>query len=150
MPQSFHTIPIHLIWSTKNRRPLIKPEIENELFKYMSSIFRDYESPTIIINGSTEHVHILLMLSRKITIAKLVEEVKKSSSKWIKSKGNKYERFYWQTGYAAFGISTYQIYNVMQYIINQKLHHRNCTFKEEYILFLNKYSIKYDNRYIWD
>jgi len=87
MPQSLHTIPIHLIWSTKNRLPLIKPEIENELYKYMASIFREYNSPALTINSSTDHIHILSMLSRTIPIARLIEEVKKNSSKWIKSKG---------------------------------------------------------------
>lgn len=150
MPQSFHSIPIHLIWSTKNRRLLIQPEIETELYKYMASIFREYDSPALIINGSTDHVHILSMLARTITVAKLIEEVKKSSSKWIKSKGRQYKNFYWQTGYAALGVGEYHIDNVKRYISNQKEHHRRRRFKEEYIAFLNKYSIKYDEHYIWD
>ncbi len=150
MPQSLHTIPIHLIWSTKNRLPLIKPEIENELYKYMASIFREYNSPALIINGSTDHVHILSMLSRMITVAKLIEEVKKNSSKWIKSKGMPFKKFYWQTGYAALGVGQYHIENVKRYISKQKAHHHIWTFKEEYIDFLNKYSIEYDERYVWD
>ena len=88
MPQSLSSIPIHLIWSTRDRQPFIKPEIEKELFSYMASIFREYESPALTINGTENHVHSLTILSRKITVAKLVEEVKKSSSKWIKSKGD--------------------------------------------------------------
>jgi len=150
MPQSLHTIPIHFIWSTKNRLPLIKPEIENELYKYMASIFHEYKSPALIINGSTDHIHIFSMLSRMITVARLIEEVKKNSSKWIKSKGMPFKKFYWQTGYAALGVGQYHIENVKIYISNQKQHHHTWTFKEEYIDFLNKYSIEYDERYVWD
>jgi len=150
MPQSFQCIPIHLIWSTKNRTPCIIPEIEQELYKYIASIFRNHDSPSLIINGSVDHVHIILSLSRTITIAKLIEEVKRSSSKWIKSKGMRYKKFYWQTGYAALGVGHYQIENLKKYIRNQKDHHRRKTFKEEYIEFLEKYSIEYDERYIWD
>ncbi len=150
MPQSFHTIPIHLVWSTKHRLPHIEPEIEIELYKYMASIFREYDSPALIINGSADHVHILSMLSRTVTLAKLIEEVKKSSSKWIKTKGDQYKNFYWQTGYAALGVGQYHIDNAKRYISNQKEHHRRWTFKKEYIDLLNKYSIKYDKRYIWD
>jgi REP element-mobilizing transposase RayT len=116
----------------------------------MGSIFCEYDSPALIINGSRAHVHVLSMLNRTITVAKLIEEVKKSSSKWIKSKGEHFNNFYWQTGYAAFGVGKHQIDNIQQYIHNQKEHHLRWTFKEEYILLLNKYSIKYDNRYIWD
>ena len=150
MPQSFHSIPIHLIWSTKNRIPLIIPEIEDELFKYIASIFHNQDSPSLVINGSRDHLHVILSLSRTITIAKLIEEVKRSSSKWIKSKGAKFEKFYWQTGYAALGVGHYNIENLKTYIRNQKEHHRRKTFKEEYIEFLEKYSINYDERYIWD
>ena len=116
----------------------------------MASIFRTYNSPALIINGSTDHVHILSMLSRMIPVARLIEEVKKNSSKWIKSKGMPFKKFYWQTGYAALGVGHYHIETVKRYISNQKKHHHTCTFKKEYIDFLNKYSIAYDERYVWD
>ncbi len=150
MPQSLASVPIHFVWSTKDRQAFINPEIEKELFAYMASIFRAHESPALIINGTANHVHILSMLSRKITIAKLVEEVKKSSSKWIKTKGLDYQKFYWQSGYAALSIGQSNIEALKRYITNQKEHHRKKTFQQEYIEFLKKYNIEHDERYIWD
>ena len=150
MPQSLANIPVHFIWSTKNRQPFIKAEIEQELFRYMASIFREYESPAISINGTDDHIHALAILSRKITVAKLIEEVKKSSSKWVKTKGAYYQRFYWQNGYAALGIGQSNVEALKRYIANQKEHHRKKTFQEEYIEFLKKYNIEYDERYVWD
>ncbi|MEK7728043.1 MAG: IS200/IS605 family transposase [candidate division KSB1 bacterium] len=150
MPQSLASISVHLIWSTKNREPFIKPEIEKELFSYMAGIFRAHESPALTINGTEDHVHNLVILSRKITVAKLVEEVKKSSSKWIKTKGEFYQNFYWQSDYAALGIGQSNIPALKTYIANQKEHHRKKTFQEEYVAFLKKYGIEYDERYVWD
>jgi REP element-mobilizing transposase RayT len=150
MPQSLANIPVHFIWSTKNRQPFIKPEIEKELFSYMAAIFREYESPALTINGTENHVHALSILSRKITVADLVEEVKKSSSKWIKTKGADYRNFYWQNGYAALGIGQSNIETLKRYIANQKEHHRKKSFQEEYVAFLKKYNIEYDERYVWD
>ena len=150
MPQSLANIPVHCIWSTKDRQPFIKTEIEKELFSYMASIFREYESPALTINGTENHVHSLTILSRKITVAKLIEEVKKSSSKWIKTKGVFYKKFYWQNGYAALGLGQSNIEALKSYIASQKEHHRHKTFQEEYIDFLTKYNIAYDERYVWD
>jgi REP element-mobilizing transposase RayT len=150
MPQSLANIPVHCIWSTKDRESFIKPEIEKELFSYMAAIFREYESPALAINGTENHVHALTVLSRKITVAKLIEEVKKSSSKWIKTKGAGYRNFYWQSGYAALGIGQSNVEALKKYIANQKEHHREQTFQEEYIAFLKKYGIEYDERYVWD
>ncbi len=150
MPQSLAGIPVHCIWSAKDCQTFIRPEIEKELFSYMASIFRAYESPALTINGTEDHVHSLTILSRKITVAKLIEEVKKSSSKWIKTKGALYKNFYWQSGYAALGIGQSNLEALKRYIADQKAHHRQKTFQEEYIEFLKKYNIEYDERYVWD
>ena len=150
MPQSLASIPLHCIWSTRDRQPLIKPEIEKELFSYMAAIFRKNESPALTINGTENHVHSLVILSRKVTVAKLIEEVKKSSSKWIKTKGMFYRNFYWQSGYAALGIRQSGIEPLKTYIANQKEHHSQKTLQEEYLEFLNQYNIEYDERYVWD
>ncbi|MDZ7288596.1 MAG: IS200/IS605 family transposase [candidate division KSB1 bacterium] len=150
MPQSLSKILVHVIFSTKHRQPLIRPEIETELFKYMASICREYESPALIINGTVDHVHILLSLSRKIALSDLLEKVKKSSSKWIKTKGAFYENFYWQNGYGAFSIGQSGVEAVKEYIAKQKERHRKKTFQEEYRAFLKKYQIEYDERYVWD
>ena len=150
MPQSLANIPVHFIWSTKDRQPFIKAEIEQELYRYMASIFRDYHSPAVSINGTEDHIQALAILSRTVTVAKLVEDVKKSSSKWMKTKGAYYRQFYWQNGYAALGIGESNVEAAKRYIANQKEHHRKMTFQEEYLAFLTKFNIEYDERYIWD
>lgn len=150
MPQSLAKVYLHIVFSTKNRKPLIKQEVEEELHKYLSGIARDHKSPVIAINSVEDHIHILCLLSRNITISKLLEELKKSSSKWIKTKGDAFKNFYWQNGYGAFSVSQSAVDTVKKYIANQKEHHKKKTFKEEYIEFLEKYEIEYDEKYIWD
>jgi len=105
MPQPLSSILIHLIFSTKNREPFLTPEIETELYPYMASILKAVKSPALIINGTSDHVHTLLSLSRVVTIADLVEEVKTESSKWIKTKGREFNNFHWQNGTAHFRLA---------------------------------------------
>jgi putative transposase len=150
MPQSLSSILIHLVFSTKNREPFISPNIESELYPYLATIFREYNSPAISINGTTNHLHILFALSRTITVAELVEEAKKRSSKWIKTKGQEYRNFQWQTGYGAFSIGQSNVAALKRYIAAQKEHHRHKSFEEEYRNFLEKYGVAYDEKYLWD
>ncbi len=150
MPQSLASILVHVVFSTKHRQPLIKPEIEEELFKYMSAICQEYECPAIAINGTEDHVHMLNSLSRKMALSDLIEEVKKSSSKWIKTKGPAYKNFYWQNGYGAFSIGQSGVEKLKRYIAKQKDHHQKQTFQDEYRAFLELYNIEYDERYVWD
>ncbi len=150
MPQSLSSILIHLIFSTKNREPFITGEVEPELYPYMASIFKAMKSPALIINGSSDHVHMLFSLSRVITIADLVEEVKTASSKWIKTKGRQFTNFHWLNGYGAFSIGQSQVPDVKRYIARQKEHHRRITFQDEYRKFLRRYGVDYDERYVWD
>ena len=150
MPQSLSSILIHLIFSTKNREPLLTPEIETELYPYLASIFNAMKSPALIINGTSDHLHTLFSLSRVVTIADIVEEVKTESSKWIKTKGREFRNFHWQSGYGAFSIGQSQAPTVKRYIARQKEHHRHVTFQDEYRKFLKAYDIEYDERYVWD
>ena len=150
MPQSLSSILIHLIFSTKNREPFLTREIEVELYPYMASIFKAMNSPALIINGTSDHVHTLFLLSRVAAIADLVEEVKSESSKWIKTKGRQFRRFYWQSGYGAFSIGQSQVPAVRRYIARQKEHHRRVSFKDEYRKFLKVYEVEFDERYVWD
>jgi len=150
MPQSLSSILIHLIFSTKNREPFITEAIEKELHPYMASIFRGLKSPSLTIDGTTDHVHILFSLSRVINIADLVEEVKTDSSKWIKTKGPEFRNFHWQKGYGAFSIGQSQVPILKRYIARQKLHHKRVTFQDEYRKFLKSYGIDYDEQYVWD
>jgi len=150
MPQSLSSILIHLIFSTKNREPFLSPDIDIELYPYVATIFKAMKSPALIINGTSDHVHTLFSLSRVLTIADLVEEVKTESSKWIKRKGPTFRNFHWQSGYGAFSIGQSQVPTVKRYIRRQKEHHRRVTFQNEYRKFLKVYEVEYDERYVWD
>jgi REP element-mobilizing transposase RayT len=116
----------------------------------MASVFRGLKSPTLALDGTQDHIHALFSLSRVITIAALVEEVKTESSKWIKTKGVEFINFHWQKGYGAFSIGQTQVEDVKRYIRSQKEHHRRVTFQDEYRKFLKRYGIEYDERYVWD
>lgn len=150
MPQSLAVMLTHLIFSTKNRQPLIQSEIEPELHPYLATVFRSLDSPTLAINSTADHIHILFNLSRKRSLAEVVEEIKTSSSRWIKTKGAAYRSFYWQNGYGAFSIGQSGVAAVKRYIARQKEHHRKLSFQDEFREFLAKYYVEYDERYVWD
>jgi putative transposase len=150
MPQSLASILVHLVFSTKHRQPFITPEIEPELHSYMAAILRELESPSLTINGTADHVHVLFRLGRKIALCDVVEEVKKRSSKWIKTKGEAFRTFQWQGGYGAFSIGESGVEDVRRYIARQKEHHRMKSFQDEFRAFLEKYHVEYDERYVWD
>jgi REP element-mobilizing transposase RayT len=150
MPQSLVKNYLHITFSTKNRYPFIDEYIKDELFSYLGGICKNLECNTIIVGGYKNHVHILCLLSRKIALMKLIEEVKTYSSKWIKTKGQKYQKFYWQNGYGGFSINESQVDYVKAYILKQQGHHKKISFKDEYRTFLKEYDIEYDERYIWD
>ena len=128
----------------------MSPEIDAELYPYIASIFKAMKSPALIIDGASDHLHTLFSLSRVVTIADLVEEVKTESSKWIKTKGQEFRNFHWQNGYGAFSISQSEVATVKRYIRRQKEHHRRVTFQDEYRRFLAAYEVEYDERYVWD
>jgi len=148
--QSLAKIIVHLIFSTKNRRPLITPEVREELEGYLVGIFENLDSPSLLVGSATDHVHVLFTLSRKHALAEVVEEVKKSSSKWIKTKGQQFSDFYWQSGYGAFSVSQSMIEEVKLYVAGQERHHRSVSFQEELRAFLERHGVGYDERYVWD
>ena len=150
MPQSLAKVYVHIIFSTKNRKPFITKDITNELYAYIAGILKNLKSDVIKINGTQDHLHILCTLPRTITIAKVLEETKKSSSKWIKTKGVKWVKFAWQDGYGIFSISESDLIETTSYIANQENHHKRLSFKEELKKFLEDYGIEYDERYLWD
>ena len=150
MAQSLSKILLHAIFSTKNRTKLILSEFENELHGYIASICRAHKSNAYKVGGTENHIHIACSLPRTITVAKLLEEVKKSSSKWIKEKSPRCSMFSWQTGYSVFSLGQSQLNAFIQYVANQKNHHKSKTYKEELIETLKKYEIDYDERYLWD
>ena len=150
MGQSLVKNYIHLVFSTKHREPLIHPPVEAELHSYLGGTCNKLECPVIKVGGYTDHIHILCMLSKKIALMKLLEEVKSHSSKWMKTKGSEYENFYWQDGYGAFSVNPSEVDVVIAYIANQHEHHRGRGFQDEYRAFLRKCKVDYDERYVWD
>jgi REP element-mobilizing transposase RayT len=150
MGQSLVKNYIHIVFSTKHRKPLIHQSIENELYSYLGGICNILECQVIKVGGYNDHIHILCMLSKKIALVKLLEQLKSHSSKWIKTKGEQYSNFYWQDGYGAFSVNPSEVEIVINYIAHQKEHHSKKTFQDEYKAFLKKYEVEYDERYVWD
>jgi putative transposase len=150
MGQSLVKNYLHIVFSTKHRQHLIHKPVNEELYNYLGGISRDLECYPVIVGGHTDHVHILCMLSKKIALMKLLEEVKSHSSKWMKTKSPTLSDFYWQDGYGAFSVNPYQIDVVKNYIENQEEHHQKKTFQNEYRGFLKKYNVEYDEKYVWD
>ncbi len=149
MPQSLSKVLVHLIFSAKNREPLIRPEIRPRLLAYLVGILDNLNSPSLQTGGVADHVHILFLLGRTMSQADVVEELKKSSSKWMKAEGG-VPGFGWQAGYGAFSVGESQADAVIRYIQAQEEHHRKLTFQEEFRKFLERYKIVYDERYVWD
>jgi len=150
MAQSLSKVYLHIVFSTKKRFPFIKPEIEDELYAYMGGTIKKLGGIPFIINGMGDHIHIFSTLPRTVALSKFLEEIKKNSSRWIKTKGREYQNFAWQGGYAAFSVSSSLKDTIVKYIQNQKEHHRSLTFKEEVIKFLKKYDLDYDEKYLWE
>ena len=148
MGQSLSQLYVHLVFGTKGRIPTIPEAIEPELHAYMAGILINKESPAIKINSVPDHIHILFRLSKNYALAKVVEDVKKNSSKWMKRQG--VEGFTWQIGYGAFSVSGFHLEVIKNYIIRQKEHHKVKTFKKEIEQYIKQYDIiEYDEKYFW-
>ena len=150
MPQSLSRILVHLIFSTKHRAPMLNTEIRAELHPYLATVLNNDDCPSLQVGGVADHVHLFFGLSRTRNIAQVVETVKTSSSKWLKTKGPTLADFHWQHGYGAFSVGQSQADEVIGYIRRQEEHHRTRTFQEEFRLFLERYNVPYDERYVWD
>lgn len=150
MPQSLSSILVHLVFSTKNREPWIRSSVESELFAYSTTVLSNAGCPSLAMNGAADHVHVLLNLARVKTIAEVVEELKTSTSKWIKTKGPDFRGFHWQAGYGAFSVSQSNVEDVVEYIRRQKEHHRGRSFQDEFQALLQRHKVPYDQRYVWD
>jgi len=150
MSQSLARLCVHLVFSTKHREPFLHDLIRADLHAYMATVLKNLGCPVLIINSVKDHVHILLDLGRTISASAAVEEVKKSSSKWIKTQGVELSTFAWQAGYGAFAVSESNVAAVRKYIATQAEHHRKTSFQDEYRAFLTKHNITFDERYVWD
>ncbi len=150
MGQSLVKNLIHLVFSTKHREPRISEDVAPDLWKYQTGIFKKWESPALAIGGVEDHIHVLFSLSKNHPLKRVVEEVKKGSSSWMKSDGARDAEFYWQNGYAAFSVSQSIVEDVKRYIKNQREHHRKMTFQDELRALFERHQVEYDERYVWD
>ena len=149
MSQTLVSLLVHVIFSTKNRADLITPDVEPDLFAYLSGTLNHHESRCLSIGGTANHIHLLVSLSKNFALSHVVGELKKSSSKWIKTKGKNFRDFRWQDGYGAFSIGESNVEALKKYIARQKEHHRVRTYESEMLSLLKKYGVKYDEEYLW-
>jgi putative transposase len=151
MAQSLSRLWTHLIFSTKDRLPFLTDKaIRHDMHAYLATILRKYDCETLIVGGVEDHAHSLFALSRIYPIAKVVKEIKRTSSGWAKDISPRLAGFYWQGGYGAFSVSQSNVKDVIAYIENQEEHHKLVTFRDEYRAFLKAYGVEYDERYVWD
>ena len=150
MPQSLARLYVHLIFSTKHRERLITNGVRQSLHAYMATVLQNFKCAPVLINSVEDHARILFELGRTVAVSQAVEEVKTTSSKWIKTQAAEFAGFAWQSGYGAFSVSESNVPAVRDYVANQREHHRVKSFQEEYRAFLEKHGVAYDERYVWD
>lgn len=150
MPQSLSFLLVHLVFSTKDRAPVLDAEVRPKLHAYLATVARNADCECFRVGGVADHVHLAIRLARTVAAANLIEELKTSSSKWLKAQSPALAAFAWQRGYGAFSVGPSDLDALLQYLDNQEEHHRTRTFQEEYRAFLKKYGIVFDERYVWD
>lgn len=150
MPQSLGKVILHLVFSTNNREPWLDLNVRPRMHAYLATICRDLGGELVHVGGVADHVHIVPTLPRTVSQAQLIEEIKKTSSKWIKGREPRYRGFFWQRGYGAFSVSSSQLAAVLKYVDAQEEHHRTRTFEEEYRDLLRRHRVDFDERYVWD
>jgi putative transposase len=151
MAQTLVDMLSHVVFSTKHRERSIPAAIEPQLYRYMSGIVRDLQSRCVAINGTADHIHLLISLSKNITLSALMCQVKGSSAKWLKAQDRRaFRAFGWQDGYGAFSVSRSIAPRVVDYIARQKQRHQRMTFEEEYRLLVRKAEVEFDEQYLFD
>jgi putative transposase len=150
MPQSLSKVILHIVFSTKDREPRLNPDVRPRVHAYIATVCRDLGADLVRVGGVSDHVHVLTTLPQTLSQAQLIEQIKKASSKWIKTLDSRYRGFSWQRGYGAFSVSPSQTDAVLQYVDAQQEHHRTRTFQEEYRELLRRHGIDFDERYVWD
>jgi REP element-mobilizing transposase RayT len=150
MPQSLARVLVHLVFSTKHRVPLLAPAIRAELHPYLSVVLNNDGCTSLRVGGVEDHVHMLFALSRTRTISQVVENVKTSSSKWLKARWPALADFHWQAGYGIFSVSQSHADEVVEYILRQEEHHKAETFQDEVRRLYAQERLAYDERYMWD
>lgn len=149
MPHSYSTCLMHCVFSTKDRQKIITPNLETRLWPYLGGVARENKMTALAVGGVEDHVHILLAVPSTLSISKAMQLIKGGSSKWIHDTFADFQDFEWQEGYGAFSISQSGIADTIAYINGQRDHHADYSFKAEFIAFLKKHEIQYDERYVW-
>ncbi len=151
MPQSLANVLLHTVFSTKDRHPFLQdPDLQDDVWRYLAGVVQKLDCTPIQIGGMPDHVHLLTTFSRTLTIADFVKEVKRVSTIWIREQDPALSKFRWQAGYGVFSVSESAKAEVVEYIANQRTHHRVMGFQDEYLAFLRKQGLDYDERYVWD
>ena len=150
MPQSLHVLSARIIFSTKRHHPWLTSNVRERVWAYQSRILQNLECSSVTIGGVADHVHVLCNLTKKFPTAKVLEILKKDSSKFVKTLDSSLGDFHWQDGYGLFSVSPSHFDPVRKYILNQEEHHKRETFQEEYLRILKRYRAAYDERYLWD
>jgi REP element-mobilizing transposase RayT len=149
MPQSFGSLHCHIVLSTKHRQSLIDPAWQDRLFEYIGGITRSHSCVLIAAGGTADHVHLLLSISRTVSVADAARQIKSNSSGWVHGTLGRMD-FQWQVGYGAFAVSYSNLAAVKIYIANQEEHHRKMTYQDEFRELLRRHDIQWDERYVWD
>jgi REP element-mobilizing transposase RayT len=151
MSQSLARIILHLVFSTKHRERFLQlPDLRAETYAYMAGTLQRLDCEPILINGTDDHVHILMNFSRTITIANLVGKLKNASSRWLREQKKGMQEFRWQAGYGIFSVSQSKLEEARQYVAAQEQHHRTVSFQDEFRALCKKHRIPIDERYVWD
>jgi REP element-mobilizing transposase RayT len=150
VPQSLSYVLVHLVFSTKDRRPFLNDIIRTEMHAYLAAVLNGSESTCVRVGGVADHVHIALFLARTETVSRVVERLKVSSSKWIKTKGPEFAKFSWQRGYAAFSVGLSDRAALVRYIDGQSAHHKRRDFQAEMRAMFGKYGVAFEEQFVWD
>lgn len=150
MAQSLHLKYSHLVFSTKNREPLITVDLESRLYEYLGGIVRDQGARLLEIGGMPDHLHLILRDSKSVTDIQFVKELKGGSSRWANESGELPGKFAWQAGYGWFSVGPPGLEAARTYVRSQKEHHERESFQDEFRKFLKRYQVEYDERYVWD
>ncbi len=151
MPQSLSNVLVHVVFSTKDRQPILHtPELRVAMHRYLASVSGQLNCPAVAVGGVADHVHALARLSRTTAVADWVKELKRVSSLWIKESDWKIDGFRWQAGYGAFSVTQSDSSTVVYYIARQQEHHRRFTFQDEFRDLLSRHAMEFDERYVWD
>lgn len=151
MPQALSTVYLHLVFSTKDRRPFLRDrDVREAMHAFLGAVSKQMDCPPILIGGVEDHVHLLARFARTISQADWVKELKRVSSGWIKERGREYADFKWQGGYAVFSVSQSNVETVKEYIARQDENHKKIGFQDELRALLRRHNAEWDEKYLWD